>query len=94
MVYGKIPWRRKWQPTPVFLLGRIPWTEEPGRLPVHAVAKSRTGLSDFAFIDYSGRKGLHTEHTWFTKVLRLLQNLPVHLNINLLSLFMALILNP
>ena len=28
----KIPWRRKWQPAPVFLLGRIPWTEEPSRL--------------------------------------------------------------
>ena len=27
---GKIPWRRKWQSTPVFLLGKIPWTEEPG----------------------------------------------------------------
>ena len=25
----KIPWSRKWQPTPV-LLGRIPRTEEPG----------------------------------------------------------------
>ena len=24
---GKIPWRRKWQPTPVFLLGESPWTE-------------------------------------------------------------------
>ena len=29
---GKIPWRRKWQPTPVFLPGESPWTEEPGRL--------------------------------------------------------------
>ena len=41
---GKIPWRRKWQPTPVFLpekfhglqpdklLWEIPWTEEPGGL--------------------------------------------------------------
>ena len=28
----KIPWRRKWQTTLVFW--RIPWTEEPGRLPV------------------------------------------------------------
>ena len=28
----KTPWRRKWQPTPVFLPGKIPWTEEPGRL--------------------------------------------------------------
>ena len=29
---GKIPWRRKWQPTPVFLAWIIPWTEEPGKL--------------------------------------------------------------
>ena len=37
---GKIPWRRKWQPTPVFffffhsnlLAWRTPWTEEPGGL--------------------------------------------------------------
>ena len=24
--------RRQWQPTPVLLPGKIPWTEEPGRL--------------------------------------------------------------
>ena len=29
---GKIPWRRKWQPTPVFLPGESPWTKEPGGL--------------------------------------------------------------
>ena len=29
---GKIPWRRGWQPTPVFLPGESPWTEEPGGL--------------------------------------------------------------
>ena len=29
---GKIPWRRAWQPTPVILAWRIPWTEEPGEL--------------------------------------------------------------
>ena len=29
---GKIPWRRKRQPTLVFLPGEIPWTEEPGGL--------------------------------------------------------------
>ena len=28
----KIPWRRKWQPTPLFLPEVIPWTEEPGGL--------------------------------------------------------------
>ena len=29
---GKIPWRRKWQLSPVFLPGDNPWTEEHGRL--------------------------------------------------------------
>ena len=31
------------------LAWRIPWTEEPGRLPVHGVAKSWTQLSNFTF---------------------------------------------
>ena len=30
--FRKICWRRAWQPTPVFLPGKSPWTEEPGRL--------------------------------------------------------------
>ena len=25
---GKIPWKRAWQPTPVFLPGESPWSEE------------------------------------------------------------------
>ena len=29
---GRFPWRRAWPPTPVFLPGESPWTEEPGRL--------------------------------------------------------------
>ena len=29
---GKIPWRRAWEPTPVFLPGESPWIKEPGRL--------------------------------------------------------------
>ena len=29
---GKIPRRRAWQPTPVFLLGEFPWTQELGGL--------------------------------------------------------------
>ena len=29
---GKTPWRRAWQPTPVFLPRESSWTEEPGRL--------------------------------------------------------------
>ena len=30
--FGKIPWRRKWQPTPVFLPGKSHGREDPGRL--------------------------------------------------------------
>ena len=29
---GKILWRRAWQPSPAFLPGEQPWTEEPGGL--------------------------------------------------------------
>ena len=29
---GKIPWKRAWQSTPIFLPGESPWTEEPGGL--------------------------------------------------------------
>ena len=38
----KIPWRGKWQPTPVFLPGESPWTEEAGA--VHGITKSWTRL--------------------------------------------------
>ena len=38
---GKIPWRRKWQPTPVFLPGESPWTEEPDRL--QSIGSNRAG---------------------------------------------------
>ena len=28
----RFPWRREWQPTPIFLPGEFSWTEEPGGL--------------------------------------------------------------
>ena len=31
---GKIPWKSAWQPTPVFLPGEFPWTEDPGGLAI------------------------------------------------------------
>ena len=37
---AKIPWRRKWQPTRVFLPGEFHWMEEPGRL--HVAHRVRT----------------------------------------------------
>ena len=36
---GKIPWRRKWQPTPVILAWKIPWTEEPDGLQFMGLTK-------------------------------------------------------
>ena len=56
----RFPWRRKWQPTPVFLPGKSPWTEEPGRATVHGFSKSRTGPSDFSFFHslLLGRKAM------------------------------------
>ena len=30
--FWKIPWRTAWQPTPEFLPGESPWSEEPGGL--------------------------------------------------------------
>ena len=38
----KIPWRRAWQPIPVFLPGESPWTEEPGGL--QSMRSQRVGL--------------------------------------------------
>ena len=36
-----IPWRRAWQPTPVFLTGESPWTEPSGLHANYRVTKSR-----------------------------------------------------
>ena len=46
---GKIPWRRAWQPTSVFLPGE---SHEEGSLlaTVHRVTKSQTRLTDLAFM--------------------------------------------
>ena len=42
---GKIPWRKEWQPTPVFLPVESLWTEELGRLQSMG-SQSQTQLSD------------------------------------------------
>ena len=44
--WGKIPWRRKWQPTPVFLPGKAYGQRSLACCVVHGVAKSQTRLSD------------------------------------------------
>ena len=40
---GKLLWRRAWWPTPVFLPGESPWTEEPGGL--QYMGSQRVGYS-------------------------------------------------
>ena len=45
---GKIPWRRVWQPTPVFLPGESPWKEEPGRLQSMGLQRVGHNLSTLA----------------------------------------------
>ena len=44
----KIPWRRAWQPTPVFLPGESPRTEEPGGLQSIGSQRVRHNWSDLA----------------------------------------------
>ena len=42
----KIPWRRKWQPTPVFLPGEFHGQRSLVSYIVHRVTKSQTWLSN------------------------------------------------
>ena len=39
------PWRRAWQPTPVFLPGESPMDRGAWRATVHGIAKNQTQLS-------------------------------------------------
>ena len=43
---GKVPWRRKWQPTQVFLSGKPHGQEEPGGLQSTGLQKSRPSNPD------------------------------------------------
>ena len=44
---GKIPWRREWQPTPVFLPGESHGQRTKLQAAVHGVTKNRTQLNDY-----------------------------------------------
>ena len=54
----KIPWRRAWQPTPVFLPGESPWTEERGRL--ESLGSQRVG-QDWATKYNTAQTGMSTK---------------------------------
>ena len=64
----KIPWRRAWQPTPVFLPGESPWTEEPGGLQSTGSHRVRHEWNDLACRDtpmMCGECVVHsTSHSW------------------------------
>ena len=45
----RVAWRRKWQPTPVLLPGKIPWTEKPGRLQAMGPQRVRHDWSTSGF---------------------------------------------
>ena len=45
---GRFPWRRAWQPTPVFLPGEYPGTEEPRGLQSVGLQRVRPEWSDLA----------------------------------------------
>ena len=57
---GKIPWRRKWQPTVSILAWRIPWTEEPGGLRSCPKGREERDTPEHAFF-----KGLGLGEGWF-----------------------------
>ena len=46
----KIPWRRKWQPTPVFLPRKSPWTEEPGGLQSMGLQRAEQDWSSWTYM--------------------------------------------
>ena len=64
------PWRgliKEWQPTPVFLPGEPPWTEEPGGLQSMG-SQSRTGWSKLHFHFLSWKDWLFRKITPATNV--------------------------
>ena len=61
-------WRRKWQPTPVFLPGESPGTGEPGGLPSMGSHRVRHDWSDLAV----------AEGIWVSRVFWVLDSLRVH----------------
>ena len=48
------PWKRKWQPTPVFLPGEFHGQKGLAGYTVHAVTKSQTQLSTHTYMHTAG----------------------------------------
>ena len=77
---GKIPWRRKWQPAPVFLPGETHGQRSLVDYIVHGVAKNRTPLSMHAWVLWSVALNAQYEllYTSASSAASLLQNFILH----------------
>ena len=69
---GRVPWRRAWQPTPVFLPGECPWTEEPGGL----LSMHQSGSSPICLFPHCRRTGRLKFPCRTPFVAQLVKNLP------------------
>ena len=56
-------WRRKWQPTPAFLPGKTPWTEEPGGLELHGDTELDTETDQQQYVKTLGLMAQSWFHT-------------------------------
>ena len=71
---GKIPWRRAWQPTPVFLSGESPWTEEPDEqldtteVTQHTHASGIMGFPGGSVVKNLPAKQVTRVHPWIRKI--------------------------
>ena len=55
----KIPWKKKWQPIPIFLPEKIPWTEEIHRLQFMGLQRVRhDGTTDRGLMGKCTRRGI------------------------------------
>ena len=78
---GKIPWRRAWQPIPVFLAWRIPRTEGPGRLQSIGLQRVGHNWSDLA---HTRTQVIHFCLQSTLGNLCLLRNLPIPFRLSVL----------
>jgi len=83
----KIPWRRKWQPIPVFLPG-----ESPGRMQSMGSQKSPIRLSDWVPTNAQGRKHSVKIQVYLCYGYTYINVSPPHLNLVPLSVFLPSLL--
>ena len=66
---GKTPWRKAWQPTPIFLPGESPWTEESGGL--EFMGSQRVGRDWVTKHSTEHQIYLNPEYSWEGLMLKL-----------------------